>query len=114
MAPTDSSAPSFIERVQDFVADNRRAILIGTAITVGGAAAAVYYASTSQRSTDAVDPERPRSKDKKKGAKPSKKRKPPTKDAPILEEVPPKSPKPDDDEGAAPVRLGTLGNEISF
>ena len=110
MAPTDSSAPSFIERVQDFVADNRRAILIGTAIAVGGAAA-VYYASTSQRSTD-TDPER-RPKDKKKGVKPSKKRKP-AKDrdaAPILEEVPPKSPKPDD-EGAAPVRFGTLGDEI--
>jgi import receptor subunit TOM70 len=90
MAP-ESTTQSLVERVQGFVSEHRRAILIGTAaaaIAVGGA---VYYASTSSPRTLVVDGER-RSREKKKGAKPSKKRKT-TKDmdGPILEERSPKA-----------------------
>ena len=80
MSRSDSSAPGFVDRVQSFLAENRRVILIGTAaaaIAVGGAA---YYASTSRSS---LRSDADRKKDKKK----SKKRKSGT-DSPILEELP--------------------------
>ncbi|KAF9451143.1 hypothetical protein P691DRAFT_399713 [Macrolepiota fuliginosa MF-IS2] len=65
----NSSAPSFLERAQDFVVENKRAILIGTAaavVTVGGVA---YYASTSWQRTVKRDAGKGEEKDKKKGKK---------------------------------------------
>jgi import receptor subunit TOM70 len=114
MAPTDSPAPSLIERVQAFVSDNRRAVLIGTAaaaIAVGGAA--VYYASTSSQwstttttSTDGVDSDRRSSKKKKKGSKARKEPKDKPEDSPLLEAVEPQgSPKPDEDGAGIPFIL---------
>jgi mitochondrial import receptor subunit TOM70 len=86
MASSDSSA-SLIERVQSFVSENKRAIIIGTAaaaIAVGGVA---YYASTSSRPAGRRDLEKGTKKDKKKSSKGGKKKKS-VKDpnGPILEE----------------------------
>jgi len=86
MAHQESTAQGFVERVQGFVSENRRAILIGTAaaaIAVGGA---VYYASTSHRTADS-DVER-RSRDKRKG---KKRKTTKDKDGPILEERSPQT-----------------------
>ncbi|PBK63705.1 ADP/ATP carrier receptor [Armillaria solidipes] len=80
----------FVERVHDFVAENKKAVLIGTAaaaIAVGGA---VYYASTS-RPADGTDLEKGDKKDRKKSSKGTKKKKSvKDKDGPILEERKPK------------------------
>ncbi|KAJ3566202.1 hypothetical protein NP233_g7147 [Leucocoprinus birnbaumii] len=79
-----SSSPSFIERAQDFVAENKRAILIGTAAAVVAVGGVAYYASTSRQRTVKDDLEKGEKKEKKK----SKKKKGTAKDAqgPILEE----------------------------
>jgi import receptor subunit TOM70 len=80
------ASPGIVDRVQAFVAEHKAVILIGTgvAVAIGGAA---YYASTSASG----DADRDK-KDRKKGLKPSKKRKS-VKDAdgPILEERKPKT-----------------------
>ncbi|KAF9446300.1 hypothetical protein P691DRAFT_213913 [Macrolepiota fuliginosa MF-IS2] len=80
----NSSAPSFLERAQDFVAENKRAILIGTAAAVVAVGGVAYYASTSRQRTVKGDVEKGEKKDKKKG----KKKKGTGKDSqgPILEE----------------------------
>lgn len=83
MVSSDSSA-SIFERVQGFVSENKRAILIGTAaaaIAVGGVA---YYASTSSKPGGLGDLEKGKKKDKKKGGK--KKRTVKDPNGPILEE----------------------------
>lgn len=83
MAPTSpihpDAAPSYIERVQDFVSENRRAILVATAAALV-AAGAVYYASSSRPSS---------SKGKSKDKKPKKKSVNDS-DGPIIEEIQPK------------------------
>lgn len=82
--PSSSAAESsLVQRVQDFIVDNKRAILIGTAaaVAVGGAA---YFASRS-----AGPHERDVEKGEKKDKKKSKKKKNNglgNKDGPILEE----------------------------
>ncbi len=85
-----ASNTGFVERVHDFVAENKKAVLIGTAaaaIAVGGA---VYYASTS-RPADGTDLEKGDKKDRKKSSKGTKKKKSvKDKDGPILEERKPK------------------------
>lgn len=88
MASSESTV-GFVERVQSFVSENKRVILIGTAaaVAVGGVA---YYASTS-RSTSSTDLEKGDKKDRKKGTKSSKKKKSvKDQDGPILEERKPK------------------------
>jgi import receptor subunit TOM70 len=97
MASSDSSA-SIFERVQGFVSENKRAILIGTAaaaIAVGGVA---YYASTSSKPGGFGDLEKGKKKDKKKSHKGGKKKKMTVKDpnGPILEEQKPPSGKVED------------------
>jgi import receptor subunit TOM70 len=79
-----SSSPSFLERAQDFVAENKRAVLIGTAAAVVAAGGAAYYASSSRQRTVRRDVEKGEKKDKQK----SKKKKGPARDdkGPILEE----------------------------
>lgn len=80
MAPTSAihpdPVPSYIDRIQDFVSENRRAILIATAAALV-AAGAVYYASSSRPSSG-----KGKSKDRK-----SKKKSVNDPDGPIIEEV---------------------------
>lgn len=88
---TLAASTTFVDRVQGFVSENKRAILIGTAaaaIAIGGAA---YYASTSRTTArGSGDPEKGEKKpkeSKKKSSKGSKKRKTvKDPDGPILEE----------------------------
>lgn len=83
MSNSDSPAPGLVDRVQSFVSENKRAILIGTAVA---AVAVAYYASSSR-------PGRSPKKDKKK----NKKRKTDQDvGGPILEERAPKVPDTDD------------------
>lgn len=93
MASEDTG--SIVERVQDFVSENKRAIIIGTAalaLAAGGAAA--YYASTSSRPRGG-DVEKAEKREKKKashskGSHGKKKKGVKDQDGPILEErVPP-------------------------
>ncbi|THV05355.1 mitochondrial outer membrane translocase receptor TOM70 [Dendrothele bispora CBS 962.96] len=88
MSASESTGTGIVERVQDFVSENKRAILLGTAaaVAVGGV---VYYASTSSRSRD--DVERAEKRERKKQSKASKKKKGVSDpDGPILEERKPK------------------------
>lgn len=89
---SSTSSQGVVDRVQSFVSENKRAILIGTAaalVAIGGVA---YYASTSRGPGGEGDAEKgERKKDKKKTSKSSKKRKSvKDKDGPILEERSPK------------------------
>jgi import receptor subunit TOM70 len=82
MATTSST--SYFERIQDFVAENKKAVVIGTAAAALAVGGVVYYASTSRGS----DSEKGKSRDKKKS---SKKRKTVNDaDGPLLEEIKPK------------------------
>ena len=72
-------APSYIDRIQDWVSENRRAILVTTAVALI-AAGAVYYASSTCP---------PSSKGKFKEKK-SKKKLASDSDRPIIEEVKPR------------------------
>ena len=91
---SEQSAPiSLIERVESFVSENKRAILLGTA-ALAALAGVAYYASTS-RAAPGGDVEKGIRKDKKK----SKKRKGKDQaDSPILKEK--SQPKAEDEEGA--------------
>ncbi|KAF5391104.1 hypothetical protein D9757_003173 [Collybiopsis confluens] len=97
MSSAESSAATLVERVQNFVSENKQAILIGTAaaaIAVGGVA---YYASSSSRPS--TDLEKGEKKEKKKENKSSKKKKKTVNDSdgPVLEERKPKAKVEDDD-----------------
>ncbi|KAE9394939.1 mitochondrial outer membrane translocase receptor TOM70 [Gymnopus androsaceus JB14] len=92
MSSSESSAATLVERVQNFVSENKQAILIGTAaaaIAVGGVA---YYASTS--SSGSTDLEKGEKKDRKK----KKKKTVNDTDGPILEERKPKVQVEDEDD----------------
>ncbi|KAK0452993.1 ADP/ATP carrier receptor [Desarmillaria tabescens] len=107
-----ASNTGFVERVQDFVTENKKAILIGTAaaaIAVGGA---VYYASTSKPS-DGTDLEKGDKKDRKKSSKGTKKKKSvKDKDGPILEERKPKvQEEPGDDAVLNDEQIAALSTE---
>ncbi|KAF9451144.1 TPR-like protein [Macrolepiota fuliginosa MF-IS2] len=65
----NSPAPSFLERAQDFVVENKRAILIGTAAVVVAVGSVAYYASTSRQRTVKRNVGKGEEKDKKKGKK---------------------------------------------
>ncbi|KIK64143.1 hypothetical protein GYMLUDRAFT_40400 [Collybiopsis luxurians FD-317 M1] len=98
MSSSESSAAGFVERVQNFVSENKQAILIGSAaaaIAVGGV---VYYASSSSRPS--TDLEKGDKKEKKKDNKSSKKKKKTVNDpdGPILEERKPKVEVEDEDD----------------
>ncbi|CCL98887.1 uncharacterized protein FIBRA_00894 [Fibroporia radiculosa] len=88
---SSSTSQGVVERVQSFVSENKRAVLIGAAAAVVAIGGVAYYASTS-RGPGGGDAEKGEyKKDKKKGSKSSKKRKT-VKDAdgPILEERSPR------------------------
>jgi len=78
------SAPSLIQRPQDFAAQNRRSIILGLATTAFVVGGVFYYTSTSRQRTVQGDLEKSEKKDKKK----SKKKKGAATDpkGPILEE----------------------------
>ncbi|KDQ52484.1 hypothetical protein JAAARDRAFT_138545 [Jaapia argillacea MUCL 33604] len=95
---SSSSEQSVVERLQSFVSENKRVILIGTAAAVLAAGGVAYYASTSRRpppSPSIGEPEGDVEKgEKKKDKKKNKKRKSnKDKDGPLLEEITPKEPK---------------------
>lgn len=78
MAPVHAdAAPSCLDRVHDFVSENRRAIILATAAALVAAGAA-YYASSSARP--------PSAKGKAKDRKP-KKKSVNDRDGPIIEEI---------------------------
>ncbi|TFK51523.1 ADP/ATP carrier receptor [Heliocybe sulcata] len=89
----NASNSSLVDRVQSFVAENRRAVLIGTAAAVVAAAGVAYYASTSSRPPSAGDVEKgeTKKKDKKKSKSSRKRKNAKDKDGPILEERKPKT-----------------------
>lgn len=94
MATTSST--SYFERIQDFVAENKKAVVIGTAAAALAVGGVIYYASTSRGPSG--DLEKGKTRDKKKS---SKKRKTVNDaDGPLLEEI---KPKVADDEGALSV-----------
>jgi len=79
MSNSDSSAQGFVDRVQSFVTENKRAILIGTALAVAAGGVALYASASSS-------PEAPRDKkDKKKSGKPKPRD---VESRPIIEEIP--------------------------
>ena len=83
MATTSST--SYLERIQDFVTENKKAILVGSAAAALAVGGVIYYASTRSPGGDL---EKGKSRDKKKS---SKKRKTVNDtDGPILEEIKPK------------------------
>ncbi|KAI9463853.1 hypothetical protein HD554DRAFT_2316055 [Boletus coccyginus] len=91
MAPVHAdAAPSCLDRVHDFVSENRRAIILATAAVLVAAGAA-YYASSSARP--------PSAKGKAKDRKP-KKKSVNDRDGPIIEEI--SSTVEDVDENAPP------------
>lgn len=80
MSNTDSSAQGFVDRVQSFVTENKRAILIGTALAVAAGGVALY-ASTSSSPKASGD----RKDRKKKSVKPTPYD---AESGPIIEEIP--------------------------
>ena len=87
MAPVAPTAqPSYLERAHDWVAENRRAILVCTAAAAVALTAAYFVSSRGASSTDRSKP-----KDKRKDKSPSKKKKSVNDpDGPVLEEIKPK------------------------
>ncbi|KDR72820.1 hypothetical protein GALMADRAFT_252092 [Galerina marginata CBS 339.88] len=101
MAPTpslESTPPSLIERVQDFVGEHKKTLVIAAAaVAVAGGLGAAYYASTSKPSGGAGESGKSSSssgRKKKSGSKGAKKsgKKAGDEDGPILEERKPKAP----------------------
>ena len=78
MSNSDSPAQGFVDRVQSFVTENKRAILIGTALAVAVGGAALYASSSPKPPGDKKDK-------KKKSGKPKPRD---VESGPIIEEVP--------------------------
>jgi import receptor subunit TOM70 len=79
MAEPQQPSQTLLDRLQDFVSENKRALILGTAaaaLAVGGAA---YYASTSRTHDDDAEKGTRRAKDadkdKRRSTKDKKKRK---------------------------------------
>ena len=85
MSSSETSA-GFLEKAQTFVAENKRAVLIGSAAAALAVGGALYFASTSRPGASDIE------KGGKKSKKGGKKRKTvKDKDGPILEERKPKA-----------------------
>ncbi|EIM84818.1 mitochondrial outer membrane translocase receptor TOM70 [Stereum hirsutum FP-91666 SS1] len=88
---SSSDDAGFIDRIQNFVSDNKRGVIIGAAaaaVAVGGVA---YYVASSRGGADSGDEESLKSGEKKSKKKSKKSRKTvKDKDGPILEERKPK------------------------
>jgi import receptor subunit TOM70 len=98
MSSTEST--SLVQRCSNFVSENKKAVIIGTAAIAIAAGGAAYYASTSRRAGFAdVEKGRRKLRDKKKngtGRSSGKRRTVKDKGGPILEE---RSPKVVNEEG---------------
>ncbi len=97
MAPIDASdaaSTSVLERVQDFVGEHKKAIIIATAAAVVAGAGVAYYASTSSATRkpdgEGADGKPTKKKTGSRGARKSSKEKEKKTDGPILEEKKPK------------------------
>ncbi|KIJ67166.1 hypothetical protein HYDPIDRAFT_165875 [Hydnomerulius pinastri MD-312] len=92
MAPTQAlpvdASPSYLDRLQAFVSENKRGIIVGTAAAAIAVGAVYYAASSSSR----FDSDKGKSKDKKKDKSGSSKKRKTVNDpdGPILEEIKPK------------------------
>lgn len=102
---TGASSSELFARVQSFLAENKKAILIGTAATVVAIGGAAYYASSSRTvREDDVDSEKGEKRKEKKKPKGKKKKSVKDKDGPLLEERKPKA----GDTKTSGVVIGTL------
>ncbi|KAF8551079.1 ADP ATP carrier receptor [Imleria badia] len=99
MAPIQSSdAPSsYLDRIHDFVSENRRALIVATAAALL-AAGAVYYASSTRPS-----PGKGKSKDRK-----PKKKTANDPDGPIIEEIKPKVEDVDENPPLSPEQIAVM------
>ena len=103
--PSSEPAQGVVERVQNFVAENKKAVLIGAAVAAVAIGGAAYYASTS----GSDEGKGSRKKDKKKAKGSKKKKGVSDADGPILEEVTPQQSKVSS-EGLLKLCLGRACN----
>ncbi|KAH7923572.1 ADP ATP carrier receptor [Leucogyrophana mollusca] len=101
---TPVSSPSYIDRLQDFVSENRRAILIGAAAAAVAVGGVVYYASSSRSGPG--DAEQGRKKKHSKKRKTTK-----DSDGPILEERKPKVSEVPQDERLSAEQIAVMPND---
>jgi len=80
MSNSDSSAQGLVDRVQSFVTENKRAILIGTALAVAVGGAALYASASSSPKASGDKKEK-----KKKSGKPKPRD---VESGPVIEEIP--------------------------
>ena len=79
MSNTDSSAQGFVDRVQSFVTENKRVILVGAALAVAAGGVALYASASSS----------PKASGDRKDRRKKSKAKPHDADSgPIIEEIP--------------------------
>jgi mitochondrial import receptor subunit TOM70 len=85
---SSATSQGVVERVQNWVSENKRVVIVGAVVATVAIGGAAYYASSSRGDGDNVE----RKKDKKKASKTSSKKKKAVNDSesPILEEVAPK------------------------
>jgi import receptor subunit TOM70 len=88
---------TLVERVQTFVSENRRAVLLGAAAVVAAGGAAYYAASSSRSKARVQDAERADKKKKRKSQARDK-------DGPIIEERSPE----EDGQRTAAFELGCI------
>ncbi|KAF8510131.1 hypothetical protein BU17DRAFT_55688 [Hysterangium stoloniferum] len=84
---TEASSSHFLTRVQNFLSENKKAVIVSTAAVVLAIGGAAYYVSTSRPTPDTdIDLEKSEKKKDKKKAKGKKKKGVKDKDGPLLEE----------------------------
>lgn len=97
MAPTTATSSSsasdgLIDKIQNFVAENKKVVLIGSVLAAGGVGYYVYSQSRAPSGSDAKSLEAGEKKKKKKGGETgSKKKSVNDADGPLLEERKPKA-----------------------
>ena len=97
MSSSSTPAPpseGVVDRIQSFVSENRRAVLLGAALTVAAIGGFAYYASTSRPSQDGDAEKGDRKRGKKKGKLSKKPKSEQDEDGPLLEEAEPKDKRP--------------------
>jgi len=88
---TEASSSHFLTRVQNFLSENKKAVIISTAVVVLAIGGAAYYVSTSRSTLDTdVDLEKSEKKKDKKKTKGKKRKSVKDRDGPLLEERKPK------------------------
>lgn len=98
MSNADSSAQGFADRVQSFVTENKRAILIGAALAVAAGGVALYASASSSPQTPGDK------KDKRK--RPAKPKPHDVESGPVIEEIPVE----DQPSKPPPSKLGSRSN----